>query len=69
MLALTTFTGSLLPKKLTEAAEMSQQHQEAFDKLSATFSEEMKEKWLAMVARWEEDPAKNPNPYEDVKMG
>jgi hypothetical protein len=51
MLALMTFTGSLLPKKLTEAAEMSQQHQEVFDKLSATFSEEMKEKWLAMVAR------------------
>ncbi|RXW12428.1 hypothetical protein EST38_g13424 [Candolleomyces aberdarensis] len=59
---------SLLPKKLREAAEMRKQHQEAFTKLSATFSDEMKAKWTDMVSKWEKDPTKNPNPYDDIKL-
>ncbi|KAJ2924239.1 hypothetical protein H1R20_g12855, partial [Candolleomyces eurysporus] len=59
---------SLLPKKLCEAAEMTKQHQEAFTKLSATFSDEMKAKWTDMVSNWEKDATKSPNPYKDIKL-
>ncbi|KAJ2914795.1 hypothetical protein MD484_g5622, partial [Candolleomyces efflorescens] len=59
---------SLLPKKLGEAAEMRQQHKEAFASLSATFSSEILLKWTDMVTNWEKDPNKHPNPYEDVKI-
>ncbi|KAJ2921118.1 hypothetical protein H1R20_g15975, partial [Candolleomyces eurysporus] len=59
---------SLLPKKLREAAEMKEQHQTAFTKLSATFSDEVKTEWVNMVSQWESDPRKHPNPYEDSKM-
>ncbi|KAJ2911924.1 hypothetical protein MD484_g8492, partial [Candolleomyces efflorescens] len=59
---------SLLPKKLREAADMKEQHHEAFVKLSATFSDDVKAKWTDMVSQWESDPSKCPNPYEDTRI-
>jgi hypothetical protein len=48
---------------------MKAQHHEAFIKLSATFSEDVKAKWSEMVSQWENDPIGCPNPYEDTRIG
>jgi hypothetical protein len=48
---------------------MKEQHHEAFIKLSATFSDDVKAKWTDMVSQWESDPLNRPNPYEDTRIG
>ena len=53
----TLFPGTSLLQKLCEAAEMQKQHETAFSKLSATFSDKLKLKWAEMVAEWEKDPS------------
>jgi hypothetical protein len=59
----------LLPKKLRKAAKMRKQHDAAFSKLSATFSEELRATWARMVTDWEKDPLKTANPYNDIRLG
>lgn len=62
-------SGTLLPKKLRKAAKMRKQHDAAFSKLSATFSEELRATWARMVTDWEKDPLKTANPYNDIRLG
>ncbi|KAF8333820.1 hypothetical protein F5887DRAFT_892938 [Amanita rubescens] len=55
----------LFAKRFRDAAAMSAKHEVAFKEFSATFSTETVSKWLRMVEKWEKDPAKSPNPYQE----
>jgi len=61
--------GILFAKRFREAAAMSTKHEAAFKEFSATFSTETVSKWLRMAEKWEMDPAKSPNPYQEAAKG
>ncbi|KAF9029676.1 hypothetical protein BJ165DRAFT_1359234, partial [Panaeolus papilionaceus] len=55
-------------RKLKEAVEMSELHQENFEMFSATFNDEAVMQWEEMTLAWEKDQMK-PNPYEEKDSG
>ncbi|KAF8335185.1 hypothetical protein F5887DRAFT_892104 [Amanita rubescens] len=55
----------LFAKRFREAAAMSTKHETVFKEVSATFSTKTISKWLRMIEKWEIDPAKVPNPYQE----
>lgn len=68
-LTLTIFQiGLRFSRKLKEAVEMSELHQENFEMFSATFNDEAVMQWEEMTLAWEKDQMK-PNPYEEKDSG
>src|SRR6188768_634086 len=62
---LTPLSGSLLLKRLKDAAVLSKKHKEIYEQMTATFHPSVVSKWVAMVEIWESSPTTSPNPYEE----
>ena len=68
-LTLTRFAGVYFLRRIKEAFEMHEKHQEIFEQYSMGFEASLVAQWEATLRRWEKDPANEPDPFEEAVAG